>query len=151
MAADEILDRVLILSRRTTRLCEAWRAVQKPRAQSWRCRETDAAKKDAFLDQAKSELDKACAIQSNESEIVAIEGFIHMVRVTVDPATRGQKYSSLAMQAFGKAISLNPENPRALMLLAQMQLGTARFFNSSTAEACATAQKALEKYNSYKP
>ena len=109
-------------------------------------RETDLSKKDAFLDQAAMAVDKASAVLPNDSEIVAMEGFISMIRVTVDPATRGMKYSGAAMQSFSKAVALNPENPRALALMAQMQLGTAQFFKASTAEACGTNAKALEKF-----
>lgn len=113
-------------------------------------REEEGSKKDAALDKASDVLKKASVIASNESEIVALEGFIYMMRVTVDPATRGQQYSGLAMQAFNKALALNPENPRAMYLLAQMELGTAQFFKSSTANACATAAKSIEKFESYK-
>lgn len=113
-------------------------------------RQTEATKKDSYLDLALASIEKAKAINSNESEIIAMEGFIHMIRVTVDPASRGQQYSGLAMQTFGKAVTLNPENPRALSLLSQMQLGTARFFGSSTDEACATAKKSVEKFTSFK-
>ncbi len=111
--------------------------------------EKDGAKKDQFLDLASSVLTKAKAINENESEIVALDGFIQMIRVTVDPATRGPQYSGQAMQLYGKALSLNPENPRALGLMAQMQYGVAKFFNSSTTEACATAAKSLEKFGTY--
>ncbi len=113
-------------------------------------REIDPDKKDAYLDQAKVAIDKAAAVKQNDSEIVALDGFVHMIRVTVDPASRGQKYSGMAMQSFDQAITLNPENPRALALMAQMQFGTARFFKSSTAEACATTTKAIEKFTTYK-
>lgn len=113
-------------------------------------RETDGAKKDAYLDQSLAILKKAQAIAPAESEVAALEGFVHMIRVSVDPATRGQQYSGLAFQSFGKAVSLNPNNPRALSLLAQMQFGTAQFFGQSTAEACGTLNKALEKFDSYK-
>ncbi|CAN5355653.1 hypothetical protein BH10BAC4_BH10BAC4_09440 [soil metagenome] len=114
-------------------------------------REKDSAKKDAYLDQAQIEIDKALTINPNESEIVALQGFIHMIRLSVDPASRGQKYSPLAMQFLGKAAAINPENPRALAMMAQMQLGTARFFNSPVTEACATNSRAIEKFSSYKP
>jgi hypothetical protein len=113
-------------------------------------REQDAAKKDAYLDQATTATSKAKAVNANESEIICLEGFIHMIRVTVDPASRGQQYSGLAMQAFGKASALNPDNPRALALQAQMQYGTAKFLGSSTTEACAVLDTALEKFDSYK-
>ena len=73
-----------------------------------------------------------------------------MIRLTVDPATRGPKYSGMAMQSFGKALGLNPENPRALVFMAQMQYGTAEFFKSPTTEACATLTKSLEKFASFK-
>jgi hypothetical protein len=112
--------------------------------------EQDVAKKDLYLDQAKASIEKAASINDNESEIVALVGFIHMMRVAVDPASRGAQYSGMAMQAFGKATSLNPENPRALALMAQMQYGTAKFFGSPATEACATLNAALQKFDSYK-
>lgn len=113
-------------------------------------KETDNTRKDAYLDQATAALDKAKAILSDDAELLSLEGFIHMMRVSVDPANRGQKYSSLAMQAYNKALRVNADNPRALALMAQMQLGTAKFFGSSTAEACAMATKAQEKFATYK-
>jgi tetratricopeptide (TPR) repeat protein len=114
-------------------------------------REQDGTKKDAFLDQAKAMLDKATAIQPNDSELAALEGFIYMIRVTVDPASRGPQYSMLSMQAFGKALTINPNNPRAMALMAQMQFGTAQFFKQEPTEACEANRKALELFNSAKP
>ena len=112
--------------------------------------EKEATKKDAYLDLALASVEKGKAIAPGESELIAIEGFVHMIRVTVDPASRGQKYSGLAMNTFGKAVSLNPENPRALTLMSQMQFGTAQFFGSPTTEACATIDKALQKFTVFK-
>jgi hypothetical protein len=108
--------------------------------------EKEAAKKDQLLDLSEAALAKAKAIKENESEIVAMDGFIQMIRLAVDPASRGAKYSGMAMNLFGKAVALNPENPRALMLTARMQFGSAKFFNSPITEACATTTKALEKF-----
>ena len=112
-------------------------------------REQDRAKKDLFLDLAMTAVEKAKAVNPGESEIVTLEGFVHMMRVTVDPAARGRQYGGLAMQAFGKATSLNGDNPRALALSAQMEFGTAKFLGSSTVEACSTLAVALEKFDNY--
>lgn len=114
-------------------------------------RQQEAAKKDQYLDLALAAVERAKKLQPAESEVIALEGFVHMIRVAVDPATRGQQYSGLAMQTFGKAVQLNPNNPRALALLAQMQYGMAQFFGASTAEACGTARKALQVFESDVP
>jgi hypothetical protein len=47
-------------------------------------------------------------------------------------------------------VQLNPENPRALALMAQMQYGTAQFFGSPTTEACTTLSLALQKFDTFK-
>ena len=112
--------------------------------------EQDATRKDAFLDQAIANIEKAKKIAAKESEIIALEGFVHVIRITVNPAARGQQYGGMAMQTLGRALSLNPENPRALALIAQTQYGTAQFLGSPTTEACATNAAALEKFATFK-
>ncbi len=114
-------------------------------------READAAKKDNYLDLALASLAKAKTIKSNESEIIALEGFVHMIRITVNPAARGQEYSGRAFETYQKALAINSENPRALALMAQMELGTAQFFKSPITSACATNDKAIEKFATLKP
>ncbi|HYG01109.1 MAG TPA: hypothetical protein VD927_01635 [Chryseosolibacter sp.] len=112
--------------------------------------ETSLVKKDEYLDLAIIANDKAKALAPAESELLAIEGFIHMMRVAIDPASRGPKFAGLSMQSLQKAVELNNENPRALALLAQMQYGTAQFFGSSTEEACKTGSLAIVKFETYK-
>lgn len=112
--------------------------------------EAVATKKDVYLDLALAASKSGATLASGESELVAMEGFVHMLRVTVDPASRGQQYSGMAFQSFNKAVAMNPENPRALSLLAQMEYGVAQFFGSPTKDACATAEKAVEKFETYK-
>jgi hypothetical protein len=113
-------------------------------------READGGKKDSYLDLALIAVNRGKEILPSDSEFAALEGFVHMIRVTIDPPTRGPKYAGLAMQLYGKASALNPENPRALALMAQMQYGTAQFFGSPTTEACATLNAALQKFDTYK-
>jgi tetratricopeptide (TPR) repeat protein len=113
-------------------------------------KEQNMSSKDAYLDQAEKLIAKAAALKPNDSEIISLEGFVHMMRISVDPASRGQQYSASGMQRFGKALSLDPNNPRALALMAQMQFGTSQFLNSPTTEACATNETALQKFSSFK-
>ncbi len=113
-------------------------------------KEQNSSLKDGYLDQAEKLTAKAAAVKPNDSEIISLEGFVHMMRISVDPASRGQQYSASGMQRFGKALSLDPNNPRALALMAQMQFGTAQFLSSPTTEACATNEAALQKFGSFK-
>lgn len=113
-------------------------------------KETEGAKKDAYLDKALASIETGKGINPNESELVALEGFVHMIRVTVDPGTRGQQYSGMAFQTYSKALGMNPENPRTLAFMAQMQMGMANFMGSPTTDACATVKKSLEKFTTYK-
>ncbi|MDN5203972.1 hypothetical protein QQ008_21455 [Fulvivirgaceae bacterium BMA10] len=113
-------------------------------------RAEEISKKDEYLDLAQKQLDKGIALNEAESELVAMQGFIHMIRVSVDPATRGQQYSGMAMQSLNKAVQMNPENPRALLMLGQMSHGMAQFFGSDTSEACGLIDKSLEKFETYK-
>lgn len=112
---------------------------------------TDKTKKDTWLDEALRAVNQALKIEQNNSEIIALEGFVHMIRVTVDLASRGPEYVGKAMQQFEHALKLDPENPRARALMAQMQFGTAQFFGTSTTEACQNNLKALEKFDTFKP
>jgi tetratricopeptide (TPR) repeat protein len=114
-------------------------------------READGKKIDGYLDLALASIEKAKMIKPNDSEIIAMEGFIHTIRVTVSPASRGQEYSAKAFDAYQRALTINPNNPRALALMAQLEFGTAQFFNSPATSACATNQKALEKFDGAKP
>jgi hypothetical protein len=110
---------------------------------------TDRSKMDPLLDKAQEYIDKATAIDTNVETII-LQGYIHMIRLTVDPATRGQQYSGLSMQLFGKALSMDPENPRALTLMGQMKMGTAQFFGQDSSEGCAMVAKSVSMYDSYK-
>jgi tetratricopeptide (TPR) repeat protein len=93
-------------------------------------------KQDGYLDQALAAIDKAETIQPNDSELEALRGYVHMMRVTVDPASRGMQYSGMAFNSFSKAIKLDPENPRAHYLLGRMQYGTAQFMGGGDGGAC---------------
>lgn len=111
----------------------------------------DLATKDAVLDQAHVALKAATAIDDNNSEIVALQGFVDMMKIAVDPGTRGQTLSPKIMAAFGHAMALDPENPRATLFMAQMQIGTAQFFGSPITESCSMISKSEQLFKDFKP
>jgi len=93
-------------------------------------------KKDEALAKAEDLIKKAEALSADNSEIITLEGFKLMAEVNADPAGRGQSLSGTVMHNFGKALSINPKNPRATILMGQMELGMAKFFHSGTEKAC---------------
>ncbi|PRY89550.1 hypothetical protein [Mongoliibacter ruber] len=102
--------------------------------------------KDAYFGTAKKHADRAAKISPDNSEVVALQGFITMGELAADPQTRGQHLSGQAMQTFGKAVDLNRQNPRAIILLAQMELGMAQFFGQGPEKACGLVQSSLELF-----
>lgn len=108
--------------------------------------EESTTQKDQCLDQAQSYLDETLALEAKNSELVALQGYLYMIRVSVDPASRGQQLASKATQTLSQAVQMDTENPRALLLLGQMQYGTAQFFNNNTSEACSLIEQSLEKF-----
>jgi hypothetical protein len=111
---------------------------------------SDRSKMDPFLDQAQKNLDEAAKLDSH-NEITILQGYIDMIRLTVDPQVRGQEYSGKSMASFGKALQVEPNNPRAMMLMGQMRMGTAQFFGQDPAEACKMVADAIPLFDSYEP
>lgn len=101
----------------------------------------DADKRDKIIAEAQKHIDRAAQLSPNNSEVEVMNGYALMAKMVVDPASRGQEYSARIMQSFSKAMTMNPHNPRATIMMARMQLGAAQFFGSSTDEACKLAKK----------
>lgn len=102
---------------------------------------TSPSDKDATLDKARTFVDKAVSLAPNESESVLLDGYWHMIKLSVDAASRGAELTPKVMQLYGKATQLNPENPRAYLLMGQMEYGMAQFFGNSSEKACAMLRK----------
>ncbi|MCP4459617.1 MAG: hypothetical protein GY816_16570 [Cytophagales bacterium] len=111
----------------------------------------DLQVKDAVLDQALASLKQASELSENNVEIVLFEGFINMIKIGVDPATRGQTLSPGIMASFGKAMKMDPDNPRATLFMGQMQFGTAQFFGSDLEVPCGLINRSIELFDSSSP
>ncbi len=109
----------------------------------------DPGEKDEILNTALELVNNGLEMAPEEAELEVMKGYIRMQQLTVDPMTRGAQYSGMSFSAYNKALALSPGNPRALTMLAFMEIGTAQFMGSSTAKGCATMQKAYDAYATY--
>lgn len=108
---------------------------------------TDLTTKDKYTAKAQEFIDKAIAAAPNNSEIVALQGYNYMAQIAADTGNRGQALSPKAMQKFGMALNLDPKNPRANALMAQMQFGMAGFFGSPIDKPCAMAKNTIATFD----
>ncbi len=106
---------------------------------------------DQELDKAQSYIDKARELDANNDEIEVLQGFLYQARIQVDPQNRGQQYSMKSGASFGKALELNPDNPRADFLVAQNLLYTPEAFGGGAKVACPRYKAAAEKFAKFKP
>lgn len=102
--------------------------------------------KDQYFDQALEITKQADQISPSNSEITALNGYILMGKISLDPGTRGQSLSPQVMELYGKAIAQDRSNPRAVNLMSQMELGMSRFFGSGPEKACGMARMSMELY-----
>lgn len=103
-------------------------------------------KRDEYLDQALVYAEKASDLAGPEVEITVLIGYVYMAKVSVSPALRGMTMSSKVSAYFEKALSMDPNNPRANLMLGRWKYGTAQFFGSDISESCALMQKSLSLF-----
>lgn len=113
--------------------------------------EKDNVKKDAVLDKALEIANKADKLSPDNSEIVTLQSWITSMKIGIDPATRGQKLGMEAGMLTAHAIELNPENPRPYFLQGTGLLFTPEQFGGGKAKALPILEKAIEKFNAFKP
>ena len=75
--------------------------------------EKDAAKKDAYLDEADKEKEEAVTLLKKETDETHVLGaMIANARLGVDPMNRWQKYGKIFTDELESAKEINPDNPR---------------------------------------
>jgi hypothetical protein len=111
----------------------------------------DAAKRDEVIDRAMEQVKMAQQLAPGSDEVEVLNGYALMAKMTVDPMNRGQSYSPRIMQSFGKAMAMNPANPRARIMMARMEIGTAQFMGTEPVKACELARQGAELLKNEKP
>jgi hypothetical protein len=105
--------------------------------------EKDAAKRDAYLDEADKEREDAVSYLGKESdETFVLAAMIANARLSVEPQTRWMKYGKVFSENLEKAKALNPDNPRMYYLQGISKLYTPKAFGGGKKNAQPYFEKA---------
>jgi hypothetical protein len=107
--------------------------------------------RDSYLDKASSLIDKMKVLAPNEAEIMVLEAFKLTGSLLVNPPQRSMSTSPMIHSTLGRALTSEPNNPRAIFMRISNELGMAQYFGSETAPLCEEARILLENWDSYEP
>ena len=113
--------------------------------------EQDKTKVDAIADKATELIDKADALQPNNSEISCIKSMIASSHMMVNPMQRYQEYGPEAQSFIEAAMQQDATNPRPEYLKGQGLKYTPEQFGGGCATAKRVLQSSLAKYATFKP
>lgn len=105
--------------------------------------EQDTKMKDTYLDAAQLNLDEVEKMDHDAAERLALQGFLIMIRMSVDPS-RGMELGQECAMMLHQAYAMNSQNPRAVLILGQFKHGSAQYMGEDTSEACAMFDEALQ-------
>ncbi len=114
-------------------------------------RQTENLKKDEYYDKAEALINKADSLQPDNSEIYVMRSFVTSMQLSVDPQARGQKFGMKSGMLLGKALQLDPENPRAHFLRGQGLLFTPPQWGGGKDKAIPELEIAVQKFAKFKP
>lgn len=109
------------------------------------------AQNDTYANKAEELLNKAEALEQNNSEIACVKSLIASLRMLVDPQTRWQTYGATIQQELEKSKSLDPDNPRPYFLQGQNLRYTPQEFGGGCAAAKPYMEQAQKKFETFKP
>jgi len=111
--------------------------------------EQDGDVVDQLLDKAQKYIDRAEEISPDEPEVIILQGFLYQGRISVNPMSRGMKYSGRAEDQFLEAKKIDPENPRTYFLLGMNTYNTPSMFGGGAKAAQPYFEKAAEKFKTF--
>lgn len=111
--------------------------------------EQDLSVLDSNLKKGQAYLDQAKEISKNNPELLILQALLHTVWVAYDGATYGRKYSKKITKLYKKAVTLAPENPRAVYCQAEWSIGSANFFGDDTQPFCKDLEKSIDLFATF--
>ena len=104
--------------------------------------EKDTERIDPLCDKAAWFIGQAAKISPSNSEINCVKAMIETARIRVDFMDRGMKCVTRSNELLKEAIGIDPENPRAYLLLGKNIAGTPEAFGGGFANARKLFEKA---------
>lgn len=111
----------------------------------------DPKQNDVLGDKATAFLEKAEAIEKNNSEIALVKAMIATVKMIVDPMNRFMQYGTISTENIALAKKLDPNNPRPYMWEAQGLSQTPEQFGGGCAIAKPLFEEAVKRFATFKP
>jgi hypothetical protein len=106
--------------------------------------------KDVIFDKAMSFAENADKIRPGNSEILALQSYIVFMKVSLAPQARAMTLIPKSGALVEKAIAVDPENPRALLVKGQNLFYTPEAFGGGKAKAKEVLTRAAEKFEAAK-
>ncbi len=113
--------------------------------------EQDKSKVDAIADKAAALISQADLLQPGNSEISCIKSMIASSRLMVNPMQRYMEFGPESDKQLETAIAQDPANPRPHFLKGQGLKYTPEQFGGGCKTAKEELQKAMDKFNTFKP
>jgi len=111
----------------------------------------DVKQFDALAEKAEGDIQKAEAIEKNNSEIVLVKGMIASLRMIVDPMSRYMTYGQQSAALVEESKKLDPNNPRPYMWQAQGLARTPVQFGGGCATAKPLFEEAIKRFETFAP
>ncbi|MCC3154630.1 TRAP transporter TatT component family protein [Hymenobacter sp. BT770] len=112
----------------------------------------DGDEKEKFLDQAQTALDQAQKLPSaDKAEVLVLQAYLYQARIQVSPMTRGPVFTGRVHEALEQALSLSPNNPRALLVLGNDFYFRPKMFGGGAEVARPYYEKARQSFATFKP
>ena len=107
--------------------------------------------KDEWYEKGLEFIDRAKAIKKDESELMAMEGYLKLMYISNSPMLRAPLQTGDAMELLDQAKKLNPNNPRPWLIQGQHTFHTPEFFGGGAKNALPMVEKANALYKSFVP
>ena len=110
----------------------------------------DKSKIDGLADKATELINKADALQPNNSEVSCIRSMIATSKLMVDPMSRYMEYGAESQKELDLAMKQDPTNPRPDFLIGQSLKYTPEQFGGGCKPALEKFEASMKKYETFK-